>query len=229
MLVLIKSVQFRQIDSFYNVYLYKPVIWVSHADCIDVVPKERGAFPLQQPFIPSDKFFLCIQVAEWKLRAEKFQDMCCSVIHMFTRLSNTANRTILFDLYPYIWDIKSIMSMVKSFVLWLGTYWGALGPLCLCQNKKQPSSLTSAIYTHRHIFFFIITKISFHKIRFKRTDTWISNWLVAQIFIYLRIKLLKFWHLLKIFVDDKHLKLVLRAINQNRSLLHRSSQTQQIN
>uniref|UniRef100_A0A3P9Q923 protein O-GlcNAcase n=1 Tax=Poecilia reticulata TaxID=8081 RepID=A0A3P9Q923_POERE len=60
------------------------------------------------------------KVVEWQLRAEKFQDMCCSVIHMFTRLSNTANRTILFDLYPYIWDIKSIMSMVKSFVLWLG-------------------------------------------------------------------------------------------------------------
>uniref|UniRef100_A0A3Q2FFC0 Protein O-GlcNAcase n=1 Tax=Cyprinodon variegatus TaxID=28743 RepID=A0A3Q2FFC0_CYPVA len=60
------------------------------------------------------------KVEEWRLRAEKFQDMCCSVIHMFTRLSNTANRTILFDLYPYIWDIKSIMSMVKSFVLWLG-------------------------------------------------------------------------------------------------------------
>ncbi|MED6266252.1 hypothetical protein CHARACLAT_000231 [Characodon lateralis] len=60
------------------------------------------------------------KVAEWQMRAEKFQDMCCSVIHMFTRLSNTANRTILFDLYPYIWDIKSIMAMVKSFVLWLG-------------------------------------------------------------------------------------------------------------
>ncbi|XP_047208532.1 protein O-GlcNAcase isoform X2 [Girardinichthys multiradiatus] len=60
------------------------------------------------------------KVAEWQMRADKFQDMCCSVIHMFTRLSNTANRTILFDLYPYIWDIKSILAMVKSFVLWLG-------------------------------------------------------------------------------------------------------------
>uniref|UniRef100_A0AAQ5XEV4 GH84 domain-containing protein n=1 Tax=Amphiprion ocellaris TaxID=80972 RepID=A0AAQ5XEV4_AMPOC len=60
------------------------------------------------------------KVAEWQLRAEKFEDMCCSVIQMFTRLSNTANRTILYDLYPYIWDIKSIISMVKSFVQWLG-------------------------------------------------------------------------------------------------------------
>uniref|UniRef100_A0A671YEJ0 O-GlcNAcase n=1 Tax=Sparus aurata TaxID=8175 RepID=A0A671YEJ0_SPAAU len=58
--------------------------------------------------------------AEWQSRAEKFEEMCCSVIQMFTRLSNSANRTILYDLYPYIWDIKSIISMVKSFVQWLG-------------------------------------------------------------------------------------------------------------
>uniref|UniRef100_A0A8C2DV19 Protein O-GlcNAcase n=1 Tax=Cyprinus carpio TaxID=7962 RepID=A0A8C2DV19_CYPCA len=59
-------------------------------------------------------------VAEWQSRAEKFEEMCCSVIQMFTRLSNSANRTILYDLYPYIWDIKSIISMLKSFVQWLG-------------------------------------------------------------------------------------------------------------
>lgn len=62
------------------------------------------------------------QATEWKSRADKFEEMCCSVIHMFTRLSNTANRTILYDLYPYLWDIKSIICMVKSFVQWLGTY-----------------------------------------------------------------------------------------------------------
>ncbi|XP_063047035.1 protein O-GlcNAcase [Engraulis encrasicolus] len=60
------------------------------------------------------------KVEEWKTRAEKFEEMCGSVIQMFTRLSNSANRSILYDLYPYIWDIKSIISMVKSFVQWLG-------------------------------------------------------------------------------------------------------------
>uniref|UniRef100_A0A287CV58 GH84 domain-containing protein n=1 Tax=Ictidomys tridecemlineatus TaxID=43179 RepID=A0A287CV58_ICTTR len=29
-------------------------------------------------------------------------------------------KTILYDMYSYVWDIKSIMSMVKSFVQWLG-------------------------------------------------------------------------------------------------------------
>lgn len=66
---------------------------------------------------------LCFhQVAEWHARADNFEKMCCAVMQMFTRLSNSANRTILYDLYPYIWDIKSIISMVKSFVQWLGRF-----------------------------------------------------------------------------------------------------------
>ncbi|KAI5606852.1 protein O-GlcNAcase [Silurus asotus] len=60
------------------------------------------------------------KVTEWHTRAENFEEMCSAVMQMFTRLSNSANRTILYDLYPYIWDIKSIISMVKSFVQWLG-------------------------------------------------------------------------------------------------------------
>ncbi|XP_040923490.1 protein O-GlcNAcase isoform X1 [Betta splendens] len=86
------------------------------------------------------------KVAEWKLRADRFEEMCCSVIQMFTRLSNTANRTILYDLYPYIWDIKSIISMVKSFVQWLDgrilstsfyCYWIDSGRWCRSQSSAQ--------------------------------------------------------------------------------------------
>uniref|UniRef100_A0A669C7L4 Protein O-GlcNAcase n=1 Tax=Oreochromis niloticus TaxID=8128 RepID=A0A669C7L4_ORENI len=68
----------------------------------------------------SEKVGEFTEMRTWSSRAEKFEEMCCSVIQMFTRLSNTANRTILYDLYPYLWDIKSIISMVKSFVQWLG-------------------------------------------------------------------------------------------------------------
>lgn len=62
------------------------------------------------------------KVSEWRTRATKFEEMCNVVMTMFTRLSNCPNRTILYDLYPYVWDIKSIISMVKSFVQWLGMY-----------------------------------------------------------------------------------------------------------
>uniref|UniRef100_A0A8C5SGQ6 Protein O-GlcNAcase n=1 Tax=Laticauda laticaudata TaxID=8630 RepID=A0A8C5SGQ6_LATLA len=60
------------------------------------------------------------KIEEWQARAAKFEEMCSLVMGMFTRLSNCANRTILYDMYSYVWDIKSIMSMVKSFVQWLG-------------------------------------------------------------------------------------------------------------
>uniref|UniRef100_A0A2K6T762 Protein O-GlcNAcase n=1 Tax=Saimiri boliviensis boliviensis TaxID=39432 RepID=A0A2K6T762_SAIBB len=61
------------------------------------------------------------QENQWRSRAAKFEEMCGLVMGMFTRLSNCANRTILYDMYSYVWDIKSIMSMVKSFVQWLGS------------------------------------------------------------------------------------------------------------
>ncbi|XP_044155095.1 protein O-GlcNAcase [Bufo gargarizans] len=60
------------------------------------------------------------KISEWRDRAVQFEEMCNVIMTMFTRLSNCPNRTILYDLYPYVWDIKSIISMVKSFVQWLG-------------------------------------------------------------------------------------------------------------
>lgn len=100
-------------------------------------------------------------MTEWQSRAENFEEMCCSVIQMFTRLSNSANRTILYDLYPYIWDIKSIISMVKSFVQWLGRY-GHISLCCpsmlfnhaepmKCLSHSQVESQTMSIKFNSHI------------------------------------------------------------------------------
>ncbi|XP_062256579.1 protein O-GlcNAcase isoform X1 [Platichthys flesus] len=86
------------------------------------------------------------KVEEWQTRAETFEEMCCSVIQMFTRLSNSANHTILYDLYAYIWDVKSIISMVKSFVQWLDgrihsttfyCYWIDSSRWCRSQSSAQ--------------------------------------------------------------------------------------------
>uniref|UniRef100_A0A4W3IWP6 protein O-GlcNAcase n=1 Tax=Callorhinchus milii TaxID=7868 RepID=A0A4W3IWP6_CALMI len=60
------------------------------------------------------------KIEKWHSRAIKFEAMCCGVTEMFTRLANCENRSILYDLYPYVWDIKGVVSMVKSFVQWLG-------------------------------------------------------------------------------------------------------------
>ncbi|XP_067286968.1 protein O-GlcNAcase isoform X2 [Pseudorasbora parva] len=60
------------------------------------------------------------QGKEWRRRAEKFDEMCGAVVQMFNRLSNVPNRIILYDLYNYICDIKSGVTMAKAYVKTLG-------------------------------------------------------------------------------------------------------------
>lgn len=61
-----------------------------------------------------------LQGKEWRQRAEKFDEMCAAVVQMFNRLSNVPNRIILYDLYNYICDIKSGVTMAKAYVKTLG-------------------------------------------------------------------------------------------------------------
>ncbi|PNJ87047.1 MGEA5 isoform 4 [Pongo abelii] len=105
------------------------------------------------------------KIEEWRSRAAKFEEMCGLVMGMFTRLSNCANRTILYDMYSYVWDIKSIMSMVKSFVQWLGCRshssaqfligdqepWAFRGGLA-GEFQPPPLTPTSKVYTIRPYF-----------------------------------------------------------------------------
>ncbi|KAG9346155.1 hypothetical protein JZ751_007973 [Albula glossodonta] len=62
------------------------------------------------------------EAAEWRSRAEKFENMYESVDQMFTRVCNSANRGLVYDLYPYILEVKSITSVAKQFVKWLGSH-----------------------------------------------------------------------------------------------------------
>nr|XP_020451682.1 protein O-GlcNAcase-like isoform X2 [Monopterus albus] len=58
--------------------------------------------------------------AEWRSRAQHFDDMCDAVVQMFNRLSNAPNRSILYDLYNYICDIKSGIGLARAYVKTLG-------------------------------------------------------------------------------------------------------------
>ncbi|XP_029990594.1 protein O-GlcNAcase isoform X2 [Sphaeramia orbicularis] len=58
--------------------------------------------------------------AEWCSRAQHFDDMCEAVVQMFNRLSNAPNRSILYDLYNYICDIKSGVGLARAYVKTLG-------------------------------------------------------------------------------------------------------------
>uniref|UniRef100_A0AAZ3QFW1 protein O-GlcNAcase n=1 Tax=Oncorhynchus tshawytscha TaxID=74940 RepID=A0AAZ3QFW1_ONCTS len=56
----------------------------------------------------------------WRSRAKCFDVMCVAVFTMFNRLSNAPNRSILYDLYNYICDIKSGVTLARAYVKQLG-------------------------------------------------------------------------------------------------------------
>ncbi|KAM4603453.1 protein O-GlcNAcase [Polymixia lowei] len=60
------------------------------------------------------------ETAEWRSRAQRFDEMCEAVVQMFNRLSNAPNRNILYDLYNYICDIKSGVGLARAYVKTLG-------------------------------------------------------------------------------------------------------------
>ncbi|XP_033633263.1 protein O-GlcNAcase-like isoform X2 [Asterias rubens] len=57
---------------------------------------------------------------EWADRAARFIDFSRQVHHMTLRLLNIPNRSLLYEFYPYVWDMEGVISMLASFVKWLG-------------------------------------------------------------------------------------------------------------
>lgn len=64
--------------------------------------------------------FLIFQIEEWHLRAAKLNDMCNGVNRLFQRLTYCNNRELLYDLYAYVWDMRGVVSLLNSYVKWLG-------------------------------------------------------------------------------------------------------------
>jgi len=57
----------------------------------------------------------------WKERAANFHSLCQMVLDLFTKLSSIPNESVLFDLYPYIWDVKEVVLTLHSYVIWMAT------------------------------------------------------------------------------------------------------------
>lgn len=60
------------------------------------------------------------EVQEWFTRAEKMHEMTDAVNRLFQHLSACNNREILYDFYAYLWDIRGVISLLNSYVKWLG-------------------------------------------------------------------------------------------------------------
>ncbi|NWV28092.1 OGA GlcNAcase, partial [Origma solitaria] len=58
--------------------------------------------------------------ARWRGRAQSFQRLCARTCRLHSRFVSTAGRALLYDLHPYLWDIRNMLLAASAFVLWLG-------------------------------------------------------------------------------------------------------------
>uniref|UniRef100_A0A182XVC8 protein O-GlcNAcase n=1 Tax=Anopheles stephensi TaxID=30069 RepID=A0A182XVC8_ANOST len=56
---------------------------------------------------------------EWLRRSEAFQTLCQSIFTLTKKVSRCANKELCYDLFSYVWDIASVLSLLSAFVRWL--------------------------------------------------------------------------------------------------------------
>ncbi|NXC53629.1 OGA GlcNAcase, partial [Aleadryas rufinucha] len=56
----------------------------------------------------------------WRGRAQSFQLLCARTCRLHSRFVSTAGRALLYDLHPYLWDIRNMLLAASAFILWLG-------------------------------------------------------------------------------------------------------------
>ncbi|XP_041074363.1 protein O-GlcNAcase isoform X1 [Polyodon spathula] len=59
------------------------------------------------------------KVEEWRSRALQFQLACDSISQLHSCFVSSSNRAVLYDLYPYLWDLRNTLLVAKAFVMWL--------------------------------------------------------------------------------------------------------------
>lgn len=59
------------------------------------------------------------EILEWFERAKKFQEMTDTVERLCSRFVECKNLSLIYDLFPYIWDLRGAVSLLNSFVRWM--------------------------------------------------------------------------------------------------------------
>lgn len=84
-----------------------------------------------------------IEIQEWIQRSQTFDEYCHSVYILSKKISTCANKELCYDLFSYIWDIATALSVLNAFVKWL-----ALG--CFPENIN---SYTQGSFTCKIIYY----------------------------------------------------------------------------
>ncbi|XP_034020356.1 protein O-GlcNAcase [Thalassophryne amazonica] len=63
--------------------------------------------------VPAEK------VEEWRGRASRFLSLCEDIAQLHCSVVGGTNRAVLYDLYPYVWDLRNMALVAKAFICWL--------------------------------------------------------------------------------------------------------------
>ncbi|XP_059674091.1 protein O-GlcNAcase-like [Gavia stellata] len=56
---------------------------------------------------------------QWRGRAQSFQLLCAQTCRLHSRFVSCAGQALLYDLHPYLWDIRNMLLAASAFILWL--------------------------------------------------------------------------------------------------------------
>ncbi|KAL0969940.1 hypothetical protein UPYG_G00234850 [Umbra pygmaea] len=56
---------------------------------------------------------------EWRSRAARFLGVCEEIATLHSTVVSGVNRAVLYDLYPYVWDLRNTALVAKAFICWL--------------------------------------------------------------------------------------------------------------
>lgn len=59
---------------------------------------------------------------EWRGRSSRVLSLCEDIAQLHCSVVGGANRAVLYDLYPYVWDLRNTALVAKAFICWLGEH-----------------------------------------------------------------------------------------------------------
>ncbi|KAM8899126.1 protein O-GlcNAcase [Spinachia spinachia] len=59
------------------------------------------------------------KMEEWRGRSSRVLSLCEDIAQLHCSVVGGANRAVLYDLYPYVWDLRNTALVAKAFICWL--------------------------------------------------------------------------------------------------------------
>ncbi|XP_067658017.1 protein O-GlcNAcase-like isoform X2 [Haliotis asinina] len=80
------------------------------------------------------------QVTHWFEVAKRFEDSVGAVLELYDRLVVMPNKSLLMDIFPYLWDLRGVLQTCCAYVKWMGG--GRVPYMAVCHLQGSLTWLT---------------------------------------------------------------------------------------